>query len=166
MEQTTKKLKYMIMHQELQLKKYSSNVNSVYIKNSRAALDLAVQLIDIETVEIFESFYAMFLNRRNAVISIAKISQGGTSGTVVDAKIIFNHAILCGASGIVLMHNHPSGNNKPSEADIQLTRKLKEGALQLDLAIIDHLIICPTSNMVTEPGTGFNFFSFADEGLL
>lgn len=165
MEQTTKRLKYKIVHQELALKKYTTNVNSVHLKNSREIAALAMQLIDKDSIEIYESFYALFLNRRNAVISAAVISKGGVSGTVVDGKLIFTHALLCGASGIILMHNHPSGNNKPSEADIQLTRKIKEAARGLDISLLDHLILCPVSG-VCEPGNDYTFFSFADEGLL
>ena len=86
---------------------------------------------------------------------VKNISVGGTSGIAVDAKIIFKEAIQSRSSGIILCHNHPSGNDKPSEADIRLTKKLKEGAIQLDLSILDHIIIA-----------GSSFFSFADEGLL
>ena len=122
------------------------------IANSRdAAAIMQPHLADLS----HEEFWVILLNRANKVITRKNISVGGTSGTVVDAKIIFKEAIQARCSGIILCHNHPSGNNKPSEADIQLTRKLKEGALQLDLAILDHIIIA-----------GSSFFSFADEGLL
>jgi DNA repair protein RadC len=165
MEQTTKRLKYRIVHQELELKKYTLNVNSMRIANSRDGAEMASQLIDTSSIEIYESFYAIFLNRRNSVVSMATISKGGTSGTVVDSKMIFRHALLANASGIILVHNHPSGNNKPSEADIQLTKKLKQAAVELDIAILDHLIMCPVGG-VCEPGFNYTFFSFADEGLL
>lgn len=122
------------------------------IANSRdAAAIMQPHLADLS----HEEFWVILLNRANKVLTRKNISVGGTSGTVVDAKIIFKEAIQARSSGIILCHNHPSGNNKPSEADIQLTRKLKEGALQLDLAILDHIIIA-----------GSSFFSFADEGLL
>ena len=122
------------------------------IANSRdAAAIMQPHLADLS----HEEFWVILLNRANKVLTRKNISVGGTSGTVVDAKIIFKEAIQARCSGIILCHNHPSGNNRPSEADIQLTRKLKEGALQLDLAILDHIIIA-----------GSSFFSFADEGLL
>lgn len=122
------------------------------IANSRdAAAIMQPHLADLS----HEEFWVLLLNRANKVLTRKNISVGGTSGTVVDAKIIFKEAIQARCSGIILCHNHPSGNNRPSEADIQLTRKLKEGALQLDLAILDHIIIA-----------GSSFFSFADEGLL
>ena len=102
-----------------------------------------------------EEFWILLLNRANQIICKERISIGGTSGTVADPKKIFKIALGHGASGIILCHNHPSGNLKPSDADLQLTRKLKEAGLQLDLPILDHLIIGDEK-----------YLSFADEGLL
>ncbi|MBL4585589.1 MAG: JAB domain-containing protein, partial [Flavobacteriales bacterium] len=82
------------------------------------------------------------------------ISKGGVSGTVVDPKVVFKLAVQYPASGIVLAHNHPSGNLKPSQADIELTKKLKQAGKALDIPVLDHLII----------GEG-EYFSFADEGV-
>ncbi|MFT5383884.1 MAG: DNA repair protein RadC [Saprospiraceae bacterium] len=85
-----------------------------------------------------------------------KISSGGMAGTVVDAKIIFRKALENGpASGIILAHNHPSGNLKPSQADIDITKKLKKAGETLDINVLDHLIIA-----------GQSYYSFADDGLL
>jgi DNA repair protein RadC len=84
-----------------------------------------------------------------------KVSQGGVSGTVADAKIIFNAALEQLASGIILAHNHPSGNLQPSQADLSLTRRLVEAGKLLDIAILDHIIIA-----------GKAYYSFADEGQL
>lgn len=103
----------------------------------------------------YEEFWILLLDRANKVIGRYKISQGGVSGTVADPKIIFKHAVEQLASSIVLCHNHPSGNLKPSEADIKLTKKLKEAGKHLDIPILDHII-------VTEAG----YYSFADENLL
>lgn len=101
-----------------------------------------------------EEFWVIFLNRANAVIGKQNVSKGGVSGTVVDPKVVFKMAVQFPASGIILAHNHPSGNLKPSQADHQITRKLKEAGKALDIPVLDHLII----------GDG-NYFSFVDEGV-
>lgn len=103
----------------------------------------------------YEEFWVMALNRANRVIGRIMISEGGISGTVADPKKIFKIALDRKASSIIVCHNHPSGNIKPSEMDIRLTRKLKEAGILLELPVIDHLII----------GDG-KYFSFADEGIL
>jgi DNA repair protein RadC len=102
-----------------------------------------------------EQFWVLLLNRANQVIAKRMVSAGGVAGTVVDAKMVFQPAIEQLASGIILCHNHPSGNLQPSQADIDITRKLKRGAENLDLAILDHLIISSSG-----------YYSFADEGML
>ncbi len=101
-----------------------------------------------------EEFWVLFLNRSNIVMKKERISIGGISGTVVDARIIFKKAMDLLASSIILIHNHPSGNLNPSKADITITKKLKEGGKLLDISVLDHLI-------VTDGG----FYSFADEGI-
>lgn len=102
-----------------------------------------------------EEFWAIYLNRRNELIKKVFISKGGVAGTVADTKIIFKHALELLASAIILFHNHPSGNLKPSEADIQLTKKLKETGNIMDVLVVDHIIVGEK-----------NYFSFADEGVL
>lgn len=103
-----------------------------------------------------EEFWIILLNRANKVISKEQISAGGVSGTVVDAKIIFRKTLdIAPASSIILCHNHPSGNLRPSQADIDITQKLKKAGETLDISILDHLII-------GENG----YYSFADEGKL
>jgi DNA repair protein RadC len=103
----------------------------------------------------YEEFHVLLLDRSNKVIRQVKVSSGGVSGTVVDPKIIFKTALDLKASGIILSHNHPSGNLKPSQADIALTKKVKEGGKLVDILILDHIIV-----------TTDGYFSFADEGLL
>ena len=103
----------------------------------------------------FEEFWTLYLNRANKIIAYDKISRGGVSGTVVDPKLIFKNALKHLASSIILVHNHPSGQLKPSNADISITKKLKEAGNVLEIEVLDHLII-------SDEG----FFSFADEGLL
>ena len=102
-----------------------------------------------------EEFWILILNRNNIVIGKEKISSGGVAGTVVDAKNVFLRAIQKErATGIILCHNHPSGNLKPSQADILLTKKIKGGGQLIDITVHDHLII-------SEKG----YFSFADDGI-
>jgi DNA repair protein RadC len=102
-----------------------------------------------------EEFWILLLNRANQVTGRKQISAGGVSGTTVDAKLVFQAALENVSSGIILCHNHPSGNLTPSQADLDLTRKLKQAAQVLDIALLDHLIIAETG-----------YYSFADEGLL
>lgn len=102
-----------------------------------------------------EEFWILFLNKSNKVISKMKLSQGGVSGTVTDIRIIMKRAIEHLASGIIVCHNHPSGNLNPSESDIQLTDKIKESGNLLNIQLCDHLIISDN-----------NYYSFADNGLL
>lgn len=102
-----------------------------------------------------EEFWMLLLNRSNQVIKKENISRGGVAGTVVDAKIVFKSAIENLASGIILCHNHPSGNLKPSAEDIKLTKNLKEAGKILDIAVLDHIIIADK-----------NYYSFADETIL
>jgi DNA repair protein RadC len=123
------------------------------ITKSHDAYALFKENWNMDTIELLEEFKVMMLNRANDVIGIWKVSQGGTSGTVVDAKLVFAAALKCNASSIILAHNHPSGNTKPSLADIDLTRKLKAGGELLDISVLDHLIL-----------TIEGYYSFADEG--
>lgn len=102
-----------------------------------------------------EEFWVIFMNRRNTVIKIDCISRGGVSGTVVDIRLILKPAIECLASGIILAHNHPSGNLKPSQEDISITKKVKEAGKLMDIVIQDHLIIGDNS-----------YLSMADEGQI
>jgi DNA repair protein RadC len=104
---------------------------------------------------VIEEFWVILLNRANKIIDYKRISQGGVSGTIVDAKVVFKYAIEHLASCMILCHNHPSGSVQPSEADKFLTRSIRTGAAALQITIIDHVII----------GHGA-YFSFADEGIL
>ncbi|MFC6997304.1 RadC family protein [Rufibacter roseus] len=102
-----------------------------------------------------EEFWIILLNRANTIMKKIQISSGGVAGTVADPKLIFKHALENLASAIILVHNHPSGQLKPSAADISLTKKLQEAGKVLDLPILDHLIFTDSS-----------YYSFADEDLL
>lgn len=102
-----------------------------------------------------EEFYVVFVDRANQVIRTEQISKGGLSGTVADGKIIFQKALESKCSALILAHNHPSGQLKPSEADIKLTKSLINFGKYIDLQVLDHLIFSDNS-----------YFSFADEGIL
>ena len=102
-----------------------------------------------------EEFWVILLRRNNTVISKEQISKGGISGTVVDPKVIFQKALKESASGVVLCHNHPSGNRNPSRADITLTKKISEGGQLLEINVLDHVIY-----------TNTGYFSFADEEMI
>ncbi|MCB9251692.1 MAG: DNA repair protein RadC [Flavobacteriales bacterium] len=112
-------------------------------------------LIPIVADKLYEEFWILNLNRANALISFRQISEGGITGTVVDIRRIFKLALEENATSIILAHNHPSGNLSPSEADKNLTRKVKNAGEIMDIPVRDHLII--SSN---------GYFSFADEGLM
>ncbi len=107
------------------------------------------------TIELREEFYILLLNRANRVLGWNRIAQGGISCTAVDVRLIFSIALKCAASSIILSHNHPSGNLKPSQADIDITRKIVKAGQLLDIQVLDHVIM-----------TNESYFSFADEGLI
>jgi DNA repair protein RadC len=116
----------------------------------------AFQLLSADFQDIpYEAFWIILLNRANRVIKKYHVSQGGVTGTVADPKIIFKAALEELASGVILAHNHPSGNLTASQADIDLTKKLVAGGRLLEIQVLDHLIIA-----------GQKYFSFADEGLI
>jgi DNA repair protein RadC len=124
------------------------------IKSSNDAQEFARQFYHAD-IELYESFFLMMLNRANMVTSYAKISQGGTSGTVVDPKIVSKYAIDDLCSSVIMVHNHPSGNTGPSEHDKAITKKIKDGLAMFDIQLFDHVILTSTS-----------YFSFADTGLI
>lgn len=137
---------------------YSSKLKVSDCPQLRSSNDTYKELRNIwddSTIELFETFYIILLNRANRVIGVSLVSQGGVAGTVVDAKLVFVTALKANASSLILAHNHPSGNLKPSQADIQLTKKLKQAGEVLDITVLDHLII-----------TSESYYSFADEGMI
>ncbi|KRD07552.1 hypothetical protein ASE21_18895 [Flavobacterium sp. Root901] len=101
-----------------------------------------------------EEFWVLFLNNSNKVISKSQLSKGGITGTVVDVRLVFKLALENGATGLILCHNHPSGNLNPSDADMQITKKMKTAGEILDVKVLDHLIITETK-----------YYSFVDEGI-
>jgi DNA repair protein RadC len=102
-----------------------------------------------------EEFWVLFLNNSNKVILKSQLSKGGISGTIVDVRLVFKLALENGATGLILCHNHPSGGLIPSDADKQITKKIRQAGDSLDVKVLDHLIITETK-----------YYSFADEGIL
>jgi DNA repair protein RadC len=116
----------------------------------------AFEILRIEISDLsHEEFWVLYLDRSNKVIDKKKISQGGISGTVIDVRIILKQAIEKLASAIILSHNHPSGNVRPSQNDLDITKKAVEAAKLVDIKVLDHIIIC-----------GSEYLSLADEGLI
>ena len=109
------------------------------------------KLLDKKT----EAFWVIYLTRAHQLIKARQISQGGVSGTLVDPKLVFKHGLQLLASSLILVHNHPSGQLRPSEADISLTRRLISAGEMIEINVIDHLIF-----------TNSGYFSFADQGLM
>lgn len=102
-----------------------------------------------------EVFAVVFLNRNNTITHLEIISEGGLTGTVADPRVILKKALEHNATGIILCHNHPSGNRRPSKADEAITQKIKQAASLLDMTVMDHIIV-----------SNEGYFSFADEGML
>jgi DNA repair protein RadC len=137
-------------------------VYSTLVKNSErqkvVSSETAYQILKPfyeEFIDYKEASFVILLNRSNKVIGVNKISEGGFSGTIVDAKMVFQAALLAGASALILSHNHPSGALKPSESDIELTKKIKEFGKLIDLPILDHVIM-----------TSEGYYSFANDGMI
>ncbi len=127
------------------------------ISSSEQAFKVAKKVYKIDqcVMQLNEYFYLLLLNNNNQVLGYYKVSQGGITGTVADIRLIFATALKVAACGIIDIHNHPSGNLKPSQSDIKLTSKIKDAGKLLDIRVLDHLII-----------TNQGYYSFADSGTL
>jgi DNA repair protein RadC len=138
---------------------YKTNVNPkdrAVITSSHDAYQLLFSSWNKNCIEYVEEFKILLLNRSNRVLGIASLSKGTTSGSLVDIKLILQYAIKTNAYGIIIAHNHPSGNSNPSISDTAITRKVKEAISYMDISLLDHLIILPIDG----------YYSFADEGIL
>ncbi|MCB2194421.1 MAG: JAB domain-containing protein [Bacteroidetes bacterium] len=109
-----------------------------------------------EDMEHIETMKLILLNRANKVLGVANLSTGGSTGTICDVKVVFQYAIKCNAANIILVHNHPSGNTNPSNADKMVTKKVKDAGEIFGIQLLDHLILTPYDG----------YFSFSDEGLI
>lgn len=128
----------------------------LHVKSSKDVFEIFLEAWDQNSIEHVEEFKLMLLTRSNKVLGIASISKGGLSGTVTDVRIILQYAIKANASGIIICHNHPSGNLQPSESDLAITKKVKDSAVLMDIQLLDHLIIIPEGS----------YYSMADEGRI
>ena len=124
------------------------------VTNSHDSVDFFRQIWS-ERMGYVEEFHILLLNRSNKIIGFYKVSEGGTAATVVDQKMILQAALKANAHSIILAHNHPSGNLKPSDNDIALTKKIKEAGNIMEIPVLDHVIL-----------TYEGYFSFADEGMM
>ena len=133
-------------------RKLEDTVKQEKITSSRDVYDIMQPILGELS---HEEFWILYLNNSNKVLQKQQLSKGGITGTLVDVRLVLKQALEVGAIALILCHNHPSGTLKPSEADKNITQKLKIAALSLDIKVLDHLII-------TEKA----YFSFADEQIL
>lgn len=140
--------------QRFELRRIASEFPKRKIRSSNDAADF-MRSFYFEDLTIFESSFILLLNQANDTIGYAKISQGGISGTVVDARLIAHYAVSSLATGVIICHNHPSGQCFPSETDLSLTNRVKAGLKLLEIALLDHVIL-----------TDESYYSFADNGKL
>lgn len=125
------------------------------ITSSKEAYDVLLENWDKSKLQFVEQFKVMLLNRSNRVLGVVDVSTGGTSGTVADPKIIFAAGVKSNSSGMILVHNHPSGNRFPSNADNNLTERMVKLGKLMELPVLDHIIV-----------TSESYYSYADEGGL
>ena len=125
------------------------------VESSRQVYEVFTKAWDQDRIEFVEDFKVMLLSRANRVLGIVTISSGGTAGTVVDVKLVYAAAIKSNSSSVIIAHNHPSGNMRPSEQDKRLTQRIKQAGNILDIPVLDHVIM-----------TADGYYSFADEGEL
>lgn len=137
-----------------ELKKTKTTFPVVAISQSVDAANFIREFYS-DDIEIFESAFILLLNRANKTIGYAKISQGGIAGTVIDVKLICKYVVDSLASGVILCHNHPSGNLQPSNQDKEITIKVKQALGLLDSILLDHIILTKES-----------YTSLKDEGII
>ena len=135
---------------------YSANlVDKVKLTSCTEVFQFILSKWDLDIIEFQEECKIILVNRANFVLGIYELSKGGITGTVVDIRVILSVALKCNASGIILVHNHPSGNMKPSEADKKITQKLHDACELLELTLIDHFIVSKD-----------DFYSFNQDGFI
>jgi DNA repair protein RadC len=148
----------------MKLKSFAKELEAVYttkddvhrmkIGSSDALSEFARKIFPVQ-IDYREAFMCVYLNTANNTIGFTVIGLGGLTGTIADPKTVFQHALLCNARGVILVHNHPSGNLTPSQSDINLTKKMVDCGKLLDITVLDHVILTEES-----------FYSFADNGLI
>lgn len=139
--------------------RYRTNVDPkdrAQVKSSQDAYKIFLESWNRNTIEYFEEFKILLLNRNHRVLGMSTLTKGSTTGTIVDIKQLLQYALKTNASSIIVAHNHPSGNLEPSEADRTITRKIVVGCEAIEVKLLDHLIIVHEGQ----------YYSFADEGVL
>lgn len=140
---------------EIQAKYVTKNdVHKAKIDSSQALSEFVRKVYPVQ-IDYREAFMCVYLNTANNTVGFTVVGLGGLTGTVADPKVVFQHALLCNARSVILVHNHPSGNKKPSHSDINLTKNMVECGKLLQCTVLDHIII-----------TEDDHYSFADEGLI
>jgi len=133
-----------------------SKAHKPLIKSSDDAYFHLLKFFPEDTISLYESFVVGYLNRANRLIGVFELSKGGITGTVADPRLILSVALKSAATGIILAHNHPSGNLQASNADKEITKKIKNACEYLDIKLLDHLIIVPEGK----------YLSFTEEDLM
>jgi DNA repair protein RadC len=141
---------------EIEVSYRPKKVHHPIIKSSADVYYHLLRFFPEDTIALQEKFVAGYVNRANRLIGVYELSKGGITGTVADPRLILSVALKTAATGIILAHNHPSGNLQPSIQDKDITKKIQEACKLLDITLLDHLIVVPEDA----------YFSFADEGLL
>lgn len=129
--------------------------NRISVTKSQTAYEILRNTWDENKIELLEQFKILLIDRNGSCLGISEVATGGVTACVVDPRVVFAIGLKSKASGLILAHNHPSGNLKPSEADLSLTQKFMKAGSFLDIAILDHLII--TTN---------GYYSFTDNGII
>jgi len=155
MENTNGKRLYEVAEIQLIYKSDVKPSQRPKVNGAKDAYNVLLENWNDSKIEFVEQFKVLLQNRANKALGVFEVSSGSSTGTVADPKLIFAAAIKANACGIILAHNHPSGNLQPSQADIDLTKKVKEGGKLLEIQVVDHLI-------VTKEG----YYSFANDGLI
>jgi len=149
-------MKYKVNEIKVSYQEKLATLHSEHIKSSEDAAKLLFDYWDKDTIGLHESFKILMLNNSNKVKGIYELSSGGITGTIVDVRLLFAVVLKSISVGIILVHNHPSGKLKPSQSDINLTKKIKTASEYLDINLLDHLVLAPNGS----------YFSFSDNGLL
>ncbi len=131
-------------------------MDGLRLTSSSSAVKLLKQVFDPNTIQCQEEFNVLYLDQSNQIKGIYKMSRGGITSTIADTRLILSVALKCLATGIILSHNHPSGNLTPSDNDKALTWRLKDACKVLDITLLDHIIVTAHEG----------YYSFADEGIL
>jgi len=141
---------------EIQISYLPAISSKPIITSAQGAYDQLTAFFPAETICLQERFVAMYLNRANRVLGVYELSKGGMTGTVVDIRLLLSVALKIAATGIILCHNHPSGNLQPSNSDRDITNKIREACKLFDIKVLDHLLITADRK----------YYSMMDEGVL